>query len=200
MIHLGRVLTAAAAGNSEPTADESTVDGRRADSDRPGKAGDVGRVCDAVTSALLPAQEQSLDDAALLIARIHGLPAEDIASWPLPEHPTAAGEARRHVREQLDQWHLDDLAMTTELLASELVGNVVRHAQGPCQLRLLRGQSLVCEVSDGSPTTPRIRRASDTDEGGRGLQLVAALSHRWGARYTITGKCIWTEQLLPPPS
>ncbi|WP_371552210.1 SpoIIE family protein phosphatase [Streptomyces sp. NBC_00554] len=200
MAHLARTLTAAVADLAQQPSSGSTTEKRRTGPDRRGNAAeDVSRVCDAVVSALLPAQEQSLDDAALLVARIHGLPAEDIVSWPLPEHPTAAGEARRHVREQLDQWHLDDLAMTTELLASELVGNVIRHAKGPCRLRLLRGQSLVCEVSDGSPTTPRIRRASDTDEGGRGLQLVAALSHRWGARYTATGKCIWTEQLLPEP-
>nr|WP_143678341.1 ATP-binding protein [Streptomyces rhizosphaericus] len=52
-------------------------------------------------------------------------------------------------------------------------------------------------MTDGSLTTPRIRHASETDEGGRGLQLVSALSHRWGTRYTPTGKCIWTEQPLP---
>jgi hypothetical protein len=46
---------------------------------------------------------------------------------------------------------------------------------------------------------PRIRRASETDEGGRGLQLVTALSRRWGTRYTATGKCIWTEQPLFGP-
>lgn len=46
---------------------------------------------------------------------------------------------------------------------------------------------------------PRIRRATETDEGGRGLQLISALSTRWGARYTPTGKCIWTEQSLRGP-
>lgn len=51
---------------------------------------------------------------------------------------------------------------------------------------------------DGSLTMPRIRRATETDEGGRGLQLVTALSQRWGTRYTATGKCIWTEQALQP--
>lgn len=86
--------------------------------------------------------------------------------------------------------------MTTELLASELVGNVVRYAKGPMRLRLLRGKELICEVSDGSLTMPRIRHASETDEGGRGLQLVAALSQRWGTRYTVTGKWIWTVQQL----
>jgi serine phosphatase RsbU (regulator of sigma subunit)/anti-sigma regulatory factor (Ser/Thr protein kinase) len=159
-------------------------------------SGDLDRVCDTLTDGLLPAKHQTADDAALLVARLHALPAHEIASWPLPDDPQAAGIARSHVRSQLSAWGLDDLVMTTELLASELVGNVVRHAKGPVRLRLLRAGKLICEVSDGSQTTPRIRRASETDEGGRGLQLVAALSQRWGTRYTETGKCIWTEQPL----
>lgn len=155
-------------------------------------------VCDAVTVGLLPGgQPTADDDAALLIARLHGVADDQMASWALPDGPEAAGAARRHVREQLAQWHLDDLAMTTELLASELVGNVVRHARGPIGLRLLRSGTLVCEVSDASLTMPRIRRASDTDEGGRGLQLINALCERWGSRYTTEGKAIWTEQPLP---
>ena len=87
--------------------------------------------------------------------------------------------------------------MTTELVVSELVANVVRHARGPYRLRLLRSRSLVCEVFDGSLTTPRPRRASWSDEGGRGLQLIAALCDRWGTRNVATGKVIWTEQSLP---
>jgi hypothetical protein len=77
---------------------------------------------------------------------------------------------------------------------------VVRHARGPYRLRLLRSRSLVCEVFDGSLTTPRPRRAAWTDEGGRGLQLIAALCDRWGTRNVATGKVIWTEQSLPPPA
>ncbi|WP_206641853.1 SpoIIE family protein phosphatase [Nonomuraea polychroma] len=152
-------------------------------------------LCDNLISILLPRQGTA-DDAALLVVRTHALPGEDMASWPLPEHPKAAGEAREHIRAQLSAWDLDELSMTTELLASELVGNVIRHAKGPIHLRLLRSNVLTCEVSDGSLTTPRIRRAAETDEGGRGLQLVAAIAHRWGTRYTGTGKCIWTEQPL----
>jgi hypothetical protein len=40
-------------------------------------------------------------------------------------------------------------------------------------------------------------RASWTDEGGRGLLLIAALCDRWGTRNATTGKVIWTEQSLP---
>ncbi|MES4908078.1 MULTISPECIES: SpoIIE family protein phosphatase [unclassified Streptomyces] len=157
----------------------------------------LDRLCDVLVGAMLPAQQVTADDTALLIARLHRLPAEDVAVCPLPEDPVAAGHARSCVREQLAAWGLDELVMTTELLASELVGNVVRHAKGPVQLRLIRGRALVCEVSDGSATVPRIRRAAETDEGGRGLQLVAALSQRWGTRYTAHGKSIWTEQAIP---
>ncbi|MFF5585736.1 SpoIIE family protein phosphatase [Streptomyces hygroscopicus] len=156
--------------------------------------GDLERLCDILTAGLLPAVEPMTDDAALLVARPHALPDEKVASWPLSDTPQAAGQARRCVREQLSAWGLDELTPTTELLASELVGNVVRHAKGPVRLRLLHTAGLVCEVFDGSLTMPRIRRATETDEGGRGLQLVTALSHRWGTRYTPMGKCIWTEQ------
>ncbi|MFC8832084.1 SpoIIE family protein phosphatase [Streptomyces griseoincarnatus] len=148
---------------------------------------------------LLPPGRPRADDSALLLARVHALAADHVASWPLPEDPQAAGQARGLVRRQLAAWRLDELTTTTELLASELVGNVVRHATGPVRLRLLWGEELVCEVSDGSLTMPRIRHAAETDEGGRGLQLVSTLSRSWGTRYTETGKSIWTSQPLPEP-
>ncbi len=148
---------------------------------------------------LLPPGRPHADDSALLLARVHALAADHVASWPMPEDPQAAGQARGLVRRQLAAWRLDELTTTTELLASELVGNVVRYARGPVRLRLLWGEELICEVSDGSLTMPRIRHAAETDEGGRGLQLVSTLSHSWGTRYTETGKSIWTAQPLPEP-
>ncbi|MCD9587543.1 SpoIIE family protein phosphatase [Streptomyces sp. 8ZJF_21] len=154
----------------------------------------LDRLCDLLVGAMLPAQRLTADDTALLIARLHGLASGNIAGWPLPEGPVAAGLARARVREQLRAWGLDELVATTELLASELVANVVRHARGPTRLRLIRGRSLICEVSDAGAAAPRIRRATELDEGGRGLQLVSALSQRWGTRYTDEGKCVWTEQ------
>ena len=160
-------------------------------------AQDLDQLCDSLTEALMPADRQRPDDAALLVAQVHATAPDAIATWSLPENAQAASAARQHVRETLGAWHLNDLALTTEMLASELVANVVRHARGPASLRLMRSRSLVCEVFDGSQTTPRIRRTSWTDEGGRGLQLISALSDRWGTRYMPTGKCIWTEQSLP---
>ncbi|MFD8336453.1 SpoIIE family protein phosphatase [Streptomyces solisilvae] len=154
-------------------------------------------LCDTVVSALLPQHGRTIDDAVLLIAHTGAVNASDVATCILPDDPRAAGQAREFVRERLDVWGLDELAITTELLASELVGNVIRHAEGPIRLRLLNSRCLTCEVYDGSLSTPRIRHAAYTDEGGRGLQLVSALSRRWGARYLRDGKCIWTEQDIP---
>ncbi|MDX3731964.1 SpoIIE family protein phosphatase [Streptomyces caniscabiei] len=158
----------------------------------------IDTLCGLITQGLLHDGARTDDDAALLIAHTHRTPAEDVVSWPLPEDARAAAEARAHVRRQLAVWHLGDLEATTEIVVSELVGNAVRHAKGPLRLRLLRSRSLICEVYDGSLATPRIRRVTYMDEGGRGLFLVAALSSRWGARYLEEGKCLWAEQELAP--
>ncbi|PZH06890.1 protein phosphatase [Streptomyces sp. NTH33] len=151
--------------------------------------------CEAVLDALLSARPG--DDVAMLVARTHALGPEQVAQWDLPSDPTVVSHARALATAQLDAWGLDDLAFTTELVASELVTNAIRHATGPVRLRLLRDRALVCEVSDGSSTSPRLRRARSEDEGGRGLFLVAQLAERWGTRYTTDGKVIWAEQPLP---
>ncbi|MEU6379431.1 ATP-binding SpoIIE family protein phosphatase [Streptomyces sp. NPDC046909] len=139
------------------------------------------------------------DDATALFVRTRGVSGEDMAVWQFPAEPSVVAEARERTVRQLADWHLDDLAFTTELVVSELVTNAVRYADGPVGVRLIRDRALVCEVSDPSNTQPRLRRAQAADEGGRGLFLVAQLTDRWGSRYTRSGKTIWTEQLLPPP-
>ncbi|MGW3725832.1 SpoIIE family protein phosphatase [Streptomyces sp. NPDC000851] len=151
--------------------------------------------CDAVLDALLA--DRPSDDVALLVARTNALGPERVAQWELPSDPAVVSRTRAAVTDQMAVWGLDDMAFTTELVASELVTNAIRHATGPVRLRLLRDRALICEVSDGSSTSPRLRRARTEDEGGRGLFLVAQLTERWGTRYTTDGKVIWTEQPLP---
>ncbi|MFF8837472.1 SpoIIE family protein phosphatase [Streptomyces sp. NPDC015130] len=137
------------------------------------------------------------DDVTLLLAAVRGVPADSTATWTFAADPSVVAEARARVLSQLSRWDLDELAFTTELVASELVTNAIRYAGGPVVLRLIRAETLICEVSDGSGTQPRMRRAHATEEGGRGLFLIAQLTDRWGSRYTRTGKTIWTEQSLP---
>ncbi|MGW5272596.1 SpoIIE family protein phosphatase [Streptomyces sp. NPDC004044] len=154
-------------------------------------------ICHAVVEALLPKERLPTDDIALLIARTRVLPAENVATWQLPLEATSAARARELTTAKLAEWGLTELAFTTELVASELVTNTYRYAAGPVTLRLIRTHCLVCEVSDTSHTSPHLRRALSTDEGGRGLFLVAQLTERWGTRYSHEGKTVWTEQPLP---
>ncbi|MEU9167398.1 SpoIIE family protein phosphatase [Streptomyces sp. NPDC048420] len=153
--------------------------------------------CEAVLDAMLPARPS--DDVALLVARTRALGPERVAQWELPSDPAVVSRSRAAVTRQLAAWGLDELSFTVELVASELVTNAIRHATGPVRLRLLRDRALICEVSDGSGTSPRLRRARTEDEGGRGLFLVAQLTERWGTRHAPEGKTIWTELPLTTP-
>lgn len=152
-------------------------------------------VCDHVLSSLDTRHGE--DDIALLMARIQGLPADAVGDWRLPREPRSVGRARELARGRLLAWDLEDLVDTTELLVSELVTNALRYGEGEIRLRLLRDRTLVCEVWDAGLVQPRRRRARDTDEGGRGLQLVGLLSAAWGSRRTPRGKTVWFELPLP---
>ncbi|PWI41661.1 SpoIIE family protein phosphatase/ATP-binding protein [Streptomyces sp. ICBB 8177] len=152
--------------------------------------------CSAVLDSLLPAHQR--DDIALLVARTRVLRPDQIADWEVPSDPAAVGTVRADVTRKLEEWGLEDLAFTTELILSELITNAIRYATGPIRVRLLRDRRLTCEVSDTSSTAPHLRYAASTDEGGRGLFLVAQFAERWGTRYTPEGKVIWTEQQLEP--
>ncbi|MHB9863920.1 SpoIIE family protein phosphatase [Streptomyces sp. YIM S03343] len=155
---------------------------------------DLATLCSTAVQQLVPLTRS--DDIAFLLARTHALGADHVVSWDVPEDPAAVAELRARTTRQLAAWGLHDMVMTTELIVSELVTNAMRHAAWPIRLRLLRDSRLTCEVADASSTAPRLRHARSTDEGGRGLFLVAQMARRWGARYTAGGKIIWAEQDL----
>ncbi|MEU1601089.1 ATP-binding SpoIIE family protein phosphatase, partial [Streptomyces sp. NPDC005708] len=151
--------------------------------------------CASVLDAMLA--DRPSDDIALLVARTRVMRSDQVADWDIPSDPAAVAGLRAAVTRRLSRWGLDEMACTTELILSELVTNAIRHTTGPTHLRLLCDRSLICEVSDRSTTSPHLRYAATTDEGGRGLFLVAQLADRWGTRHTKAGKVIWTEQPLP---
>ncbi|MFD5271622.1 SpoIIE family protein phosphatase [Streptomyces sp. NPDC058335] len=151
--------------------------------------------CRMVLDAML--RTRSSDDVALLVARTRLLDPEQVEEWEVPDDPAAVSRIRAEATRRLESWGLGGTAFTTELILSELVTNAIRYGASPISLRLLRDRdSLICEVADGTSTSPHLRRAAFTDEGGRGLFLVAQLSCRWGTRYTDRGKIIWAEQAL----
>ncbi|MEU5100162.1 SpoIIE family protein phosphatase [Streptomyces sp. NPDC020996] len=161
-------------------------------------AGTPEHACRTLDSLLPRPPDHPADDVALLVARTRTLDDDHVATWELAADPAEVPRVRAEATAQLARWGLDELLFSTELTVSELLTNALRHGSEPVSLRLLRDRTLICEVSDGSSTSPHPRRAAATDEGGRGLFLVAQLVQRWGTRYTARGKVIWTEQPLAP--
>jgi serine phosphatase RsbU (regulator of sigma subunit)/anti-sigma regulatory factor (Ser/Thr protein kinase) len=152
-------------------------------------------LCKATLAGVWDAEHR--DDIALLVARLRRIPADHVVSWTLPSELTSASRARSLIRRPLKRWGLADLIPTAELLVSELVTNAVRYAQGKIGLRLVLEGGLVCEVLDESAALPRLRHPDDSDERGRGLQVVSQLAQRWGARRAASGKVVWCELPLP---
>ncbi|GAB2746194.1 hypothetical protein GCM10027072_48120 [Streptomyces bullii] len=165
------------------------LDQLRAELARPGRTPE--ETCQAVLDTVAPAHPR--DDIALVVARTHALDPDRIAAWDVPADPARVSDVRAAAVRQLADWGLDETAFAVELLLSELVTNAMRHGAGPITVRLLYNRTLICEVSDSSNTAPHLRQAASTDEGGRGLFLVAQLAQSWGTRYLPQGKVIWAE-------
>ncbi|GEB59241.1 SpoIIE family protein phosphatase [Streptomyces gardneri] len=149
------------------------------------------QTCADVLATLLSPSPR--DDIALLVAQTRLLDREQIAEWEVERDPSAVSPVRNAAAAKLSEWGLDGLAFTAELILSELITNAVRYGADPVRVRLLHDRTLICEVSDGSSTSPHLRHATTTDEGGRGLYLVAQYAERWGTRYGRRGKTIWAE-------
>jgi anti-sigma regulatory factor (Ser/Thr protein kinase) len=114
--------------------------------------------------------------------------------------PGAIPCARLHAVAVLHEWGLRHLADDAALIVSELITNAAEAAailpdRPPITLRLLASEkSLIIEVWDHSPADPRPRDPDPAAESGRGLTVVAALSHRWGSERTShTRKVVWAE-------
>src|SRR3954447_24156727 len=99
----------------------------------------------------------------------------------LPSSVSSPQLARAFLRATLATWKLDGFGDVTELLATELVANVVTHVGTPMTLRVHRGPSTMrVEIDDPSPEVPVVRRPGASDEHGRGVLLVDQLSNSWG--------------------
>jgi serine phosphatase RsbU (regulator of sigma subunit) len=160
-------------------------------------AASMDAACDTIIRALNTRGGRK-DDVALLMARLGGIEPEDVAEWRLARDPAEAGRARAAVREQLHVWGLEPLADTAATLVSELVTNAVRHTRGHrIEVRLVRGDALLCEVDDEDHTLPTLLSTRPADEFGRGMRVVSTLARAWGSSRTGTGKTVWFELTLP---
>ncbi|MDQ1643145.1 MAG: hypothetical protein QOJ90_2496 [Actinomycetota bacterium] len=116
----------------------------------------------------------------------------------LPASWTAPREARR----ALHAWLLmsqcgQETAQTAELLATELITNVVRHTPSSalCLSAELDGGHVRVSVRDGwgQDSLPRRGRTHTPAGGGRGLMLVKTLASDWGWELHPEGKDVWFE-------
>ncbi|MEW1659937.1 ATP-binding protein [Streptomyces sp. NPDC093707] len=119
--------------------------------------------------------------------------------------PAAAASARRRIVAAMRDWGLpadSDVLHVAELMAGELLSNVVQHAGLGAATVTARcdGNAITVEVSDSSRDLPRPRSPSQEDEHGRGLSIVAALADRYGTEPTASGKQCWAEVRLPAAS
>lgn len=112
--------------------------------------------------------------------------------------------ARSFVRDTLQGWGFADIVDDAVVLTSELVTNAVVHAGTSADVLCLRSDDGVrIEVADRYPEreiplqATAVNMGSPDREGGRGLQLCAALARRWGVDYTPTHKQVWFQLDLP---
>ncbi|MEU1188641.1 SpoIIE family protein phosphatase [Streptomyces sp. NPDC005859] len=112
--------------------------------------------------------------------------------------------ARSFVRDTLQGWGFADIIDDAVVLTSELVTNAVVHAGTHADVLCLRSaEGVRIEVSDRYPEREiplqgsLATMGSPDREGGRGLQLCAAIAGRWGVEYTPTHKQVWFQLDLP---
>ncbi|MEU1072080.1 MULTISPECIES: SpoIIE family protein phosphatase [unclassified Streptomyces] len=160
-------------------------------------AASMDDACDTIIRAL-NIRGGRKDDVALLMARLNGIAREDVAEWSLAIDAREVARSRRLVVGRLRDWGLEDLVETVELLVSEVVTNAVRHAHShQVRLRMVRAETLRCEVVDDDHTLPMLLHAGALDESGRGLRVVSRLAREWGTSRTGGGKTVWFEVPLP---
>ncbi|AIR97802.1 ATP-binding protein [Streptomyces glaucescens] len=119
--------------------------------------------------------------------------------FELAAHPGSPAQARRLTRARLTGWSVcEDTCDSAALVVSELVTNAIVHTASDV---------VVCELHDGgdlvriavrdqgcAPGEPCPSPQRPDEEHGRGLLLVDALSHAWGAQEQGPGGLlVWAE-------
>jgi anti-sigma regulatory factor (Ser/Thr protein kinase) len=117
------------------------------------------------------------------------------ATYTLERSLDQVPPARAFVRQTLSSWSMQHLLDDALVVVTELVTNAITHAESDCVLRLSRTPStLRIEVLDDGTGTPEPQPPTATEEHGRGLHLIAALTAAWGLELIPDdGKMVWAE-------
>ena len=112
---------------------------------------------------------------------------------------TSAAVVRRHLAAELGARGLADERIDEILVvASELVGNAIRHT-GETHAEWLEvtwdvdTAGVTVRVDDPSTDYPKPRLAKPDEAGGRGLAIVRAMSDDWGVQWLDRGKRVWAH-------
>lgn len=121
---------------------------------------------------------------------------QHLAPWkvlvPVPE---AVSASRTFVAEVMGGWgaareQVDDAV----LVASEMATNAVIHARSPFRISVGRSRDGInVSVEDVADQRPQVGTGHARSDSGRGLEIVVALSSRWGCDAVPSGKVVWAE-------
>jgi len=154
-------------------------------------------------AATLAGDARDVDDVAVMLVRPNPVARPLVARLDVVPHAARVRDIRRFAMDTLLTWgEPEQVVEPVELIVSELLTNVIRHASGhQASVRLERHfDRVVVAVLDPDSAPPRLTRAEPEDEGGRGLHLVDAVADRWGARNVYGGgKVVWCELFTPGP-
>jgi anti-sigma regulatory factor (Ser/Thr protein kinase) len=123
-------------------------------------------------------------------------PGADVATYSVAADPRAVAGARSFALTTLAAWGVEENRVDTAILClSELVTNAIMHTEAPCDLRLVLDRGvLTATVRDGGSTVvvdPSSLTLDPLAVHGRGLQIVDALSTRWGSELDAVGMSVW---------
>ena len=142
---------------------------------------------------------------APVLSAVLASPIPDVDCLSLAPHPTAPPASRDFVAGALLRWGLGPLVPAATLVVSELVTNSTIHAGTAIEVSVAWNLGLLrVTVRDNSPDLPRQQYPQFVDVHGRGLSVVAALSHAFGVLPTASGgKAVWAvlnaARPKPPP-
>ncbi|WP_331062651.1 ATP-binding protein [Nocardioides sp.] len=118
------------------------------------------------------------------------------ATYSVAADPRAVAPARHFLRSTLWAWGVDqDTVDNAVLCLSELVTNAIIHTDAGCEVRVVldRGVLTTTVRDEGSSVVAGLSNVTVDPLAvhGRGLQLVDALSTRWGSELDAVGMTVW---------
>ncbi len=125
----------------------------------------------------------------------------------LVRHEAAsAAIVRRQLAHDLADYDLPtDAVDDAVLVASELVGNAVRHTDATESATLdvswdVDASGVRVSVGDPSYEQPQVRNTGADEPSGRGMKIVDAMSDKWGVERGDRGKTVWAHVPLQRPA